>query len=50
MKFRAILTTVAAAMVCCCTLGCPPAEDAAPAPAGDTVETPAAPADGNTTE
>lgn len=29
MKFRGLLTATAAAMVCCFTLGCPPAEDGA---------------------
>jgi hypothetical protein len=28
MKYRALLTSVAAATLCCFTLGCPPAEDA----------------------
>jgi hypothetical protein len=27
MKFRGLMTTAAAAMLCVCTLGCPPAED-----------------------
>lgn len=27
MKFRGLLTATAAAMLCCFTLGCPPAED-----------------------
>lgn len=27
MKYRALLTSVAAAALCCFTLGCPPAED-----------------------
>jgi hypothetical protein len=57
MKFRGFLMTFAAALVCCCTLGCPPAEDEAgmggasdaAEPAEDSADmTPAA--DDNTTE
>jgi len=29
MKFRGLLTATAAALLCCFTLGCPPAEDGA---------------------
>ena len=47
MKIRALLTSLAAAFVCCCTLGCPPAEDATTPPADTNVETPA---DSNATE
>ncbi|XZE55132.1 hypothetical protein SH139x_001128 [Planctomycetaceae bacterium SH139] len=46
MKISGILTTIAAALLCCCTLGCPPAEEA-DAPVDTAVETPAG---DNTTE
>lgn len=50
MKFRGILTTLAAALVCCCTLGCPPAEEGADTGASDAGSDVTAPADDNTTE
>ena len=32
MKFRGLLTAVAGAMLCCFTLGCPPAEEGGAVP------------------